>query len=269
VAAPVPSHVLLWSQSQDGKCTNWQEHGAGLARVGPERRAEQGLAVTLQDLIALYRTDSQDGKHSIGGGDEDVLCSDESLTLYANEAQDEACRRGQLLRDSSSALCSIAFNAGDESVPLDAKVVRVLRAFVDGQPVGAVDAEVMDCAVPGWQFDTRRDMPRRLVSGMTTGRLYLWPVPAQAGTIRLTVQRLPLEAMVSLTDEPEIRPELHRALVPWMLYRAYSRVDTDLYNDAKAAVQLAKFEAEFGRKASGRNEEWVRNGQGEMPAPIA
>lgn len=218
--------------------------------------------MTLKDLIALYRADSLDKA-------DPPFCDDALLTLYANEAQDEACRRGQLLRDSSSAMCVIAFSAGDESVALDPLVVRVLRSFVEGRPVGVVDAEAMDCAMPGWQFETRRDVPQRLVSGMSTGRLHLWPVPAQAGTIRLTVQRLPLESMAGSMDEPEIRPELHRALVPWMLYRAYSREDTDLYNDQKAAVHLAKFEAEFGRKASGRNEEWVRNGQGEMPGPIA
>lgn len=218
--------------------------------------------MTLKDLIALYRADSLDKA-------DPPFCDDPLLTLYANEAQDEACRRGQLLRDSSAALCSIAFNAGDESVALDARVVRVLRSFVEGQPVGVVDAEAMDCAMPNWQFETRRDVPQRLVSGLTTGRLHLWPVPAQAGTVRLTVQRLPLEPLAGSMDEPEIRPELHRALVPWMLYRAYSREDTELYNDQKAAAHLAKFEAEFGRKASGRNEEWVRNGQGKMPGPIA
>ena len=30
-----------------------------------------------------------------------------------------------------------------------------------------------------------------------------------------------------------------------------------------------KFEAEFGRKSSGRNEEWVRRGAEMMPGPIA
>ena len=76
---------------------------------------------------------------------------------------------------------------------------------------------------------------------------------------------------VSLTWSfvPEIRPELHRGLVEWMLFRAYSRQDTDLYNDAKAAIALGRFEAEFGRKTSGRNEEWVRRGSDPMPGPIA
>lgn len=218
--------------------------------------------MTLAELIELYRADSLDQA-------DPPFCSDELLTIYANEAQDEACRRALLLRDSSSALSSVAFGAGDESVVLDARVVLVLRAFVDGRTVDVVDVEAMDCTRPGWQFDARRDTPQRLIAGMTTGRLHLWPVPAQAGTIRMTVQRLPMKPLRNDTDKPEIRPELHRSLVPWMLYRAYSREDNDLYNDRKAAVHLAKFEAEFGRKASGRNEQWVRDGGGAVPGPIA
>lgn len=218
--------------------------------------------MTLEELIALYRADSMDDPAG-------QLCSDELLTIYANEAQDEACRRGQLLRDSSSALCTVVFAAGDEAVSVDPRVVRVLRAFVEGREAAVVAVEAMDVSHPGWQFDGARDRPCRLITGMTTDKLHLWPVPSQAGTIRMTVQRLPLKPMRVDIDKPEIRPELHRALVAWMLYRAYSREDNDLYNDTKAAVHLAKFEAEFGRKASGRNEEWVRGGQGLMPGPIA
>lgn len=219
--------------------------------------------MTLAELIALYRADSLDLP-------EQSLCSDDLLALYANEAQDEACRRALLLRDSSSGLCEISFDAGDESVTLDRRIIRVLRAFVDGREVATVNVDDMDCFRPGWQFESARNgKPQRLVTGMTTGKLFLWPIPAEAGEIKLTVQRLPLHRMKCREDEPEIRPELHAALVPWMLYRAYSRMDTDLYNDAKAAVQLAKFEAEFGGKVGGRNEEWVRQGQGPMPGPIA
>jgi len=218
--------------------------------------------MTLAELIALYRADAFDGQ-------EQMFCSDELLTIYANEAQDEACRRGQLLRDSAGPMCTISFAAGDETVDLDRRVIRVLRAFVDGHPADAFTVEEMDCYMPGWQFQTLQARPQRLITGMTTGKLHLWPRPEAAGTIRLTVQRLPLKEMKTPADRPEIRPELHRGLVPWMLYRAYSREDNDLYNDRKAAVHLVKFEAEFGSKASGRNEEWVRQGPDLMPGPIA
>lgn len=222
----------------------------------------------LEDLIALYRAQSMDKQQSTGSAS-DVFCDDELLTIYANEGQDEACRRGQLLRDSLSPMCTVAFMAGAEAVPLDARVIKVMRAHIDGQPVDAVEVDQMDQVMPGWQYRDATGRPSRLVSGLTTGMLHLWPRPDQAGSLRLTVQRLPLKPMKADTDKPEIRPELHAGLVDWMLYRAYSREDTDLHNDAKAAIALRRFEAEFGRKASGRNEEWVRQGGTALPGPIA
>lgn len=218
--------------------------------------------MTLDELITLYRADTLDQT-------DPPFCDDELLAIYANEGQDEACRRGQLLRDSSSPMCSISFAAGAETVDLDPRVIRALRAFADGQAVGVISVEDMDCLFPGWQFHDQQDVPQRLVTGMSTGKLHLWPRPAKAGVLRLTVQRLPLKPMRACTDKPEIRPELHTALVHWMAYRAYGRDDTDMHNDAKAAVALAKFEAEFGRKVSGRNEEWVRSHEADVgPGPL-
>ena len=222
----------------------------------------------LEELITLYRAQSMDKQHSTGSAS-DVLCDDELLTIYANEGQDEACRRGQLLRDSLSPMCTVQFAAGAEALALDARVINVLRAHIDGQPVGTLDVDQMDEDVPGWQYRDATGLPTHLVSGLTTGMLHIWPRPKQAGTLRLTVQRLPIKSMKSEADKPEIRPELHAGLVDWMLYRAYSREDTDLHNDSKAAIALGRFEAEFGRKVSGRNEEWVRQGGSALPGPIA
>ena len=225
--------------------------------------------MTLEQLIDLYRAQSMDGKFAVSGGPDDAFCSDELLTIYANEAQEEACRRGELLRDSASAVCVVTFAADAQAVALDPRIVRVISARVDGHPSSLVSGAEMDMFYPNWQDDGARNRPTHLVSGMTTGMLHLWPIPAAPGTIRLTVQRLPLKQLANDNDKPEIRPELHRGLVEWMLFRAYSRQDTDLYNDAKAAIALSRFEAEFGRKISGRNEGWVRRGSDPMPAPIA
>ena len=48
--------------------------------------------MTLDDLIKQYRADALDQGRAVGGGDTDVFCTDELLTIYANEAQVEACR---------------------------------------------------------------------------------------------------------------------------------------------------------------------------------
>lgn len=218
--------------------------------------------MNLQELISLYREQSQDKS-------EPFFCTDEMLTIYANEGQDEACRRGQLLRQSTGPMCQIAFAAGAEVVQLSPSVVKVLRSFVDGRPATVMPAGSMDTYRPQWQFDQAKGRPEVLVSGLTTDALHLWPVPATAGTIQLTVQHLPLKQMRADSDKPEIRRESHPALVDWMLYRVYSTTDGDLFDPRKAEVSLKKFEAEFGSKSSVRNESWVRDGAGSQPWPLA
>ncbi len=218
--------------------------------------------MTLEGLIALYRAQSMDTESP-------PLCSDELLAMYATEAQEEACRRGQLIRDASSALCTVAYGQGDESIPIDARIVQVVRAYIDGHPVETIGADQLDSFMPGWMASQASPRPSALVTGLSSGRLHFWPKPSQAGEVKLHVLRMPLASLVNDSDTPEIRPEMHPALVEWMLYRAYSRDDADLHNDSKAAIALQKFTSEFGEKRSGRNEQWMRDGGSLMPVPIA
>lgn len=219
--------------------------------------------MTLESLIQLYRARTLDNA-------DPPLCDDEILTLYANEAQVEACRRALLLRQSSGPMCTLAFKAGDELITLDARVVRVLRSFVNGEAVNVVPVEYMDENHPNWQFSgAAQDGPKVLVSGLTTDALHLWPVPSKAGEVRLSVQRLPLKDMRVPSEKPEIRPEAHAALLDWILYRVYSTQDVDLIDNQQAQAALRRFEAEFGSKASIRNETWVRDGVGMLPEPLA
>ena len=218
--------------------------------------------MTLEDMIALYRAQAMDIA-------DPPFCSDELLTIYANEGQDEACRRGQLIRDASSTMCTVAYAAGDESVAVDARIVQVLRAFVDGYPVDVIGSDQMDVFMPGWHASASAARPSKLVAGLSVGALHLWPTPSQAGQVKLHVLRMPIKKLANEIDKPEIRPELHQALVEWMLYRAYSRDDPDMNSNTKAAIALQKFTAEFGQKPSGRNEQWVRDSAGHTPGPIA
>lgn len=215
--------------------------------------------MNLKELIALYRAQAFDNDEQA------PFCRDELLTLYANEAQVEACRRGQLLVDT----VSMQVAANEELVLLPEHAIRVTRAFVNRQTAAVLSVQEMDAMHPGWQFDSPNSRPTHLVAGVTTEALHLWPRPNGEAEMLMTFQALPKTKLCHESDKPEIRKEAHAGLVDWMLYRAYSREDNDQYNDAKAVLALRRFEAEFGRKASARNEEWVRSGVGMMVGPIA
>ena len=214
--------------------------------------------MNLQALITLYRAQSGDDNFPF-------FCDDDLLKIYANEAQVEACRRGPLLADTTR----VQIEANQELVKLPRTALRVTRAFVGRQSVAVVSAQEMDVMHPGWQLDSHQAQSTHLVSGVTAGALHLWPRPDVQTELLVTAQSLPKKVLCQDKDEPEVRPEAHSALVDWMLYRAYSREDNDLYNDAKATLALRRFEAEFGAKASARNEAWMRHGEWLMPGPIA
>lgn len=218
--------------------------------------------MNLSELICAYRDEADDLA-------EPYFCSDERLTRFANEAQTEAARRAFLLADSSSALCSVSYAAEAAFITLDPLILSVRSARIGTEPVALVTAEDMACYWPTWQSDTLRAQPQRLVRGLDTGKLQLYPRPATGGTLSLSVYRLPLKPMVAETSKPELREEWHRGLVNWMLYRAYSRHDADAHAPNLAAEALARFEAEFGRGPGARNEEWSRSAAVSLPGPLA
>ncbi|MFM9922748.1 DUF6682 family protein [Variovorax sp. H27-G14] len=218
--------------------------------------------MNLQELIAAYRDESDDNAVP-------PLCTDERLTRFANEGQVEACRRALVLTDSTSALCTISYAAGDATITIDPRILEVRSASIGSEEMMLRTVEQVGCAWPSWRTDTLRNVPSVLIRGLDSGKLHLYPRPAVGGTIQLAVYRLPLAPLVDDEDVPELRLEWHQSLVDWMLYRAYSRRDSEQLDPKIAGEALARFEAEFGTRTGARNEDWSRNGSVANSPPLA
>ncbi len=218
--------------------------------------------MTLADLIDDFREES----HDIGSP---PFWSATRLARLASEGQREACRRGDLLIDSTSSMCSVSVTAGDPVVAIDPRVLEVKRIRLAslGFQLCPVTVAQMDGYTSPWEQDTGE--PTNYVPDYQTGAIRLYPIPVSDDDLLLTVSRLPLEDLVDDSDEPEIRLEAQHALVQWMLYRAYSKQDADTFDPKKAARALAEFEREFGRKTSARNEQWMRSDHVVGADPIA
>lgn len=203
------------------------------------------------ELIEAYRNESHD--KSIP-----PLVKDERLLQFASEAEREACRRANLLIDSTSGFCSVAVSANDPLVEIDQSIINIRRArlSISLYPLSPVRAEEMDRVNPGWESHV--GTPTTYVTDYQTGFIRLYPIQRTTADLIITVSRLPVLEMTDDGDEPEIRQEYHPALVQWMLYRAYAIQDADLFDQNKSARALAEFEREFGRKSSARNEAWQR-----------
>ncbi len=219
--------------------------------------------MTLGDLIGAFRDEAGDKVNN------PYFWPTKQLTKWANEGETEACRRAQLLIDSTSPSCSVPVVAGTPVVGLDPVVLCVMRARMDANPLPMAFQTLrdMDACALGWESVTGK--PVVCVTDYQSGAIRLYPSPSEDGTLLLTISRLPSYQMESDTDEPEIRPEHHPALVQWMLYRAYAKQDADTFDPRKSASALAEFEREFGSKASARNELWSRGRPDIVFQPIA
>ena len=210
----------------------------------------------LREIVEVFRYEVDDLA-------EPFLWSDEELIDYANDAENEAARRGRLLIDSTTpAVRQIAVLAGTASYALDPRVIFVRRAKLASRTLilARRSQRDMDECIPGWESHTGTVCD--YLTDCDTGKVRLYRTPTVDDTLNLSVVRLPLMATKKLDDTPEIHPRFHRNLRHWMKFRAYSKQDAETRDEKKAADGLALFVQEFGDASRAIDEEWINREQG-------
>ncbi len=180
----------------------------------------------------------------------DLLWSLAEWTDFANEAENEACIRANLLIDQSSSLTNITISSGIATYTIDEKILVIRRAMMSSgtEPLVKTSRRVLDATYSGWESDAgtvRSWLPD------DTNKITLYKKPAAAATLSLMVSRLPLAVMEladKLSDTPEIDVQYHEGLIDWMLHRAYSKQDSETLDTGKAKSHLARFTARFGER---------------------
>lgn len=177
------------------------------------------------------------------------LFSDEQVTDWLNEAQNEAAIRGRLLHEAGDAsVCEIAVTAGEAIYPLHPSLYEIdhLALRVPGasrrEPLELVSREYLDRIMPQW-----RDLsgPPALAV-QDDQRLRLVPTPDSAATLLIEGYRLPLRSLSSPASEPELHQAHHRELVQWALFRAFSVPDSESLDAQRAGLAEAQFTGYFG-----------------------
>lgn len=211
----------------------------------------------LGDLIRIWRSDVDDQTMP-------QLWSDEEAYDYANDAQNEACRRARLLVDTTTTeITTIDVVAEAATYGLDPRVLFVRKArFAGSAGLQRMSLADMEAFNPTWE-DSSPGTPQMFICDVDTGTICLWPPPAEDGTLIMTVVRDPLVEMNDDDDVPEIAARYHRSLRHWMTYRACMKPDDETFDPKKAASALALFEEEFGKKSSAIEENWVNRNQTE------
>lgn len=190
--------------------------------------------------------------------------SDTDMIDWFVEAQEQACRKGYLLRASKS----VTISAGTAAYAYPDGAIDILRMSWGGneRPMTHKTVGEMDRIRPGWDQGTKEGTPTHWVTGKATKQFSVFLTPTStevtaSDTLSLTCVVLPsttptIDEFRDNSTEPEIEPEHHFELIDYVKFRAHNR-DTELDGDKKAAADLAIFEANM-RQA--KNETLRRRG---------
>lgn len=200
--------------------------------------------MNLEGLIRRFRVKTRDRQ-------EPFLFSDEEVTDWLNDAQEQACIRGRLiLEDANEEVTIIDLTPGTGAYPLHEGVCEIVSAHIlwrgmnrdDIKPLGLVSREWLNRYKPNWREDNN---PAEYAIQDDTRIRIVGTFPADAW-MQLECYRLPLYPMISDADEPEIHKAHHEHLIDWALHEAYSIPDTEVFDPEKARRAKAEFTAYFG-----------------------
>lgn len=198
--------------------------------------------MTLEELIARFRVLSKDAEQP-------YFWDDATVAMWLSDAQRQACIRGRLLReDANPLLCSIALTAGKNTYALHPAVYELIDlriAPTDGgrtRPLAIVSREWLGANDPDWRDSDREvrhviqdDTSIRVVGRVETGDV-----------LRLECYRLPIKALETDADKPEIHQAHHEHLIQWALAQAFSVVDAETLDPRRAQEAEGNFTRYFG-----------------------
>jgi len=198
------------------------------------------------------------------------LWSDVELMRLLNYAEVQACRRAQLIIDTTTTndsgtaatagtagqkpLCILSIVANQAVYQLSPKILQVKRVQLQSMTYpleGPVSYAELDERVSGW-FGTSGTIGTAGSGGYPAvflnepnDTLALIPAPSSNDTARLVVSRLPLLPF-TLRTSPEIDTRYHEALMDWAAHLAFLKPDSETMNPDLAKFYETRFTKTFG-----------------------
>lgn len=216
--------------------------------------------MTLADLIRSFRRTVQDVR-------EPYLFTNDDITDWLIEAEQEACIRGRLIYEcSNEQICRVTLAPGKTTYKLHTAIYEIhyiayvrdplppgveidYRDTTAGhpprhRPITLVSRDWLDHHRRDWREDD--EYPEFAIQDDAT--LTFSPSPRLAyGHIWLEGFRLPIRGLTrDLNSTPEIHPAHHRFLVEWALYQALRLPDADAIDLGRSTEALGRFTQYFG-----------------------
>jgi hypothetical protein len=148
------------------------------------------------------------------------LWSDTELLGYLDQAQIEYFNLTGWVIDDTSPFTTLAITAGQFSLRRDASIIRILTA--------TLVSTGCDLAIVSSLPMVKSSGPiTKVAVDQTAGRFVLDAVASQNDTLRLRVERAPVDTICNKSDELEVPARHQRVLMDYMEYLAYKKPDND------------------------------------------
>jgi len=215
----------------------------------------------LKDLIRYFRQDVFDPELPGSGDSSESLWTNDEITRYADQAQEEFARVTHCLSDSRTFRPTIIL--GDGLVKADPRIIKVKTAYLEssGKELDIVRSREMDegATIKDYGLGNSRNswregfgVPTHLVTDDEYGYFRLYPAlpastevpppdPLPTDTLVLAVYRLPKEPLLE-GGELEIPAEWHMKMLDGMKAQAYLKEDIEVNDDQKAMKFRARWE---------------------------
>lgn len=186
---------------------------------------------TASELITDFREDERDNVAP-------YFWSDRQLLRWLNEAIDEYAIQSQSIVDRASPITRLELEPGVSEVGFDGRILDILEARTPERelkvvPVGKVRAADY----------TRLGVPCFLELHISDRLMQLYPAPAVATTLTLTVVRLPMQPVDKTSELCDIPRQHLKHLLTYMRGQAYAVQDAEVYDAQKAQLNEARFKA--------------------------
>jgi len=226
--------------------------------------------LTLEELATLFRQDVDDLPGDTvtdvnwKNTDTGLLWSNQEIVRYANQAVNEFCFRQPILdADLTPAITRIPVLASTNIYTLSPKILSIRRVklveTVSGDEfiLTKRTTQWMDLNRAKWDLEAAptEGTVEFYIEDTDTHQIQLYLTPDAAGTLHMTVDRLPTVYML-WTNRHQIIPEIHEqhhlCLLDWMKYMAYKKRDSETEDKKLALEFLEAFTAMVGDRPSAR-----------------
>lgn len=219
--------------------------------------------LSLEQLATIFRQrvddlpgDIVDASKPWSNDDTGLLWSNDEICQYADEAQQELFIRRNKKDDTTAAVTQIAVVASTAIYPFDKRILAIERVkFIDSAAdefvLDKTTHQTLDHLRSNWQKDDD-GVVDEYIEDFENRSITLYRTPQLAGTLFLTVRRLPLLRLSWPTRHVliETDDENQYDLLDWMMFRAYMKRDAETENPDLAGIHKTLFDERVGERPS-------------------